>query len=327
MKSLLSEVDKWSQKYTWYRKITVISLVILIISIVIFFLNFSSLLTSTVCLMISFIAVLAIRIGLSKMDEFKSLYVNTVPMIDPEKDFKEGQTSNETQGEETMTEDLSEVPELDPQLLMEAKPLAEESGVAAELTDFLNQDQIDEGAILDQVDQIEETLEGTQGGMTLNPKDLDSEVKANETQCFADVDEPVLSELEETVSSSDSEVFTSESQDTVNDNPLSLEEQVFEAVRILLRQNHCNVEALSFKTVSHYLTIYVKKRVLMRVKLMGRKQYVLTYLSQSEVESLGLSFEAPAKSEAYTSRVKFTSIAVLAQLESQIVYMYNRIEK
>ena len=95
----------------------------------------------------------------------------------------------------------------------------------------------------------------------------------------------------------------------------------------ILTKNQCQVDVLSFKTVSNYLTIYVKNRVFMRIKLTGRKQYVLTYLSQAEVEALGLTYEEPSKSEAYTSRVKFTSIEVLASLENHIVEMYKRFEK
>ena len=94
---MLSEVDKWSQKYTWFRKMTVCFLVILISSVIGFFLTLSSTFISTACLIISFLSVLGIRIGLGKMDEFKSLYVNTVPMINPEKDFKEGRSLAENE--------------------------------------------------------------------------------------------------------------------------------------------------------------------------------------------------------------------------------------
>lgn len=360
MKSLLSEVDKWSQKYTWYRKITVISLVILIISITIFFLNLSSLFTSTICLIISFIAVLAIRIGLSKMDEFKSLYVNTVPMIDPEKDFKEGQALNEAQNQGATIEAINEMVELDDKTLSENEPLLEEVVVETELAKVFTQNQMEEFKELDQVHQAEEVSEETKEVLPLESKEIKEEteevmtmeannpelevqeevladelqeiktceIEAEEEETFSSHSEEILlPELEVTQPSSDLEASIREANDTVNEKNLSLEEQVFETVRVILRQNHCNVEELSFKTVSNYLTIYVKNRVLMRIKLTGRKQYVLTYLSQSEVESLGLAFEAPSKSEAYTSRVKFTSIVVLAQLESQIVYMYKRIEK
>ena len=76
---------------------TVCFLVILISSVIGFFLTLSSTFISTACLIISFPSVLGIRIGLGKMDEFKSLYVNTVPMINPEKDFKEGRSLAENE--------------------------------------------------------------------------------------------------------------------------------------------------------------------------------------------------------------------------------------
>ena len=73
---------------------TVCFLVILISSVIGFFLTLSSAFISTsfVFKLLATCLHLGIRIGLGKMDEFKSLYVNTVPMINPEKDFKEGRS-------------------------------------------------------------------------------------------------------------------------------------------------------------------------------------------------------------------------------------------
>ena len=85
---------------------TVCFLVILISSVIGFFLTLSSAFISTACLIISFLSVLGIRIGLGKMDEFKSLYVNTVPMINPEKDFKEGRSLAENE-ELMLSKDVS----------------------------------------------------------------------------------------------------------------------------------------------------------------------------------------------------------------------------
>ena len=275
---MLSEVDKWSQKYTWFRKMTVCFLVILISSVIGFFLTLSSTFISTACLIISFLSVLGIRIGLGKMDEFKSLYVNTVPMINPEKDFKEGRSLAENE-ELMLSKDVS---------------VAEVEAALEAL--------VEEGQQLTQIEEI---------------------VVINESSQIEDVEVTELEEIqEETEAAKLDDVQEESAQQT-----LSLEEQVFETIKMILRMNHCEVENLSFKTVGKYLTIYLKSRVMMRLKLTGRKHYVLTYLSQAEVEALGLVFDTPAKSEAYTSRVQFTSIAVLAQLEAQIVELYNRLVK
>ena len=300
MKSLLSEVDKWSQKYTWYRKLTVMSLVILVISIVVFFLNLSSLMMSTICLMMSFISVLVTRIGLSKMDEFKSLYVNTVPMIDPERDFKESQTLNENQDE--LEVELSEIEEM----FVESFDLTETTTMD-ELQSLETQEQED----LEEVKILEEDDEETSLEHSLVDESNVFEIKTEEEALPVDSKDATADETTETTS----------------DEELSLEGQVFQVIANILTKNQCQVDVLSFKTVSNYLTIYVKNRVFMRIKLTGRKQYVLTYLSQAEVEALGLTYEEPSKSEAYTSRVKFTSIEVLASLENQIVEMYKRFEK
>ncbi len=299
---MLSEVDKWSQKYTWFRKMTVCFLVILISSVIGFFLTLSSAFISTACLIISFLSVLGIRIGLGKMDEFKSLYVNTVPMINPEKDFKEGRSLAENE-ELMLSKDVS-VAEVEAAL----EALVEEG---QQLT------QIEEIVVINESSQIED-VEVTE------LEEIQEETEATELE--ETQEETEATELEETQEETEAEKLDDVQEESAQQT-LSLEEQVFETIKMILRMNHCEVENLSFKTVGKYLTIYLKSRVMIRLKLTGRKHYVLTYLSQAEVEALGLVFDTPAKSEAYTSRVQFTSIAVLAQLEAQNVELYNSLVK
>ena len=287
---MLSEVDKWSQKYTWFRKMTVCFLVILISSVIGFFLTLSSAFISTACLIISFLSVLGIRIGLGKMDEFKSLYVNTVPMINPEKDFKEGRS------------------------LAENEELMLSKGVSADEVEAALEALVEEGQQLTQIEEI----------VVMNDSSQTEDVEVTELEEIQE--ETEATEVEEIQEETEAEKLDDVQEESAQQT-LSLEEQVFETIKMILRMNHCEVENLSFKTVGKYLTIYLKSRVMMRLKLTGRKHYVLTYLSQAEVEALGLVFDTPAKSEAYTSRVQFTSIAVLAQLEAQIVELYNRLVK
>ena len=289
---------------------TVCFLVILISSVIGFFLTLSSAFISTACLIISFLSVLGIRIGLGKMDEFKSLYVNTVPMINPEKDFKEGRSLAEN--EELMLSKGVSADEVEAAL----EALVEEG---QQLT------QIEEIVVINESSQIEDVevteLEETEA---TEVEEIQEETEATEVEEIQEETEATEVEeiQEETEAAKLDDVQEESAQQT-----LSLEEQVFETIKMILRMNHCEVENLSFKTVGKYLTIYLKSRVMMRLKLTGRKHYVLTYLSQAEVEALGLVFDTPAKSEAYTSRVQFTSIAVLAQLEAQIVELYNRLVK
>ena len=298
MNSLLSEVDKWSQKYTWFRKMTVCFLVILISSVIGFFLTLSSAFISTACLIISFLSVLGIRIGLGKMDEFKSLYVNTVPMINPEKDFKEGRS------------------------LAENEELMLSKGVSADEVEAALEALVEEGQQLTQIEEIVVMNDSSQ------TEDVDvTELEETEATEVEEIQEETEATEVEEIQEETEAAKLDDVQEESAQQTLSLEEQVFETIKMILRMNHCEVENLSFKTVGKYLTIYLKSRVMMRLKLTGRKHYVLTYLSQAEVEALGLVFDTPAKSEAYTSRVQFTSIAVLAQLEAQIVELYNRLVK
>ena len=169
--------------------------------------------------------------------------------------------------------------------------------------------------------KLEETQEETEATELEETQEETEVTEVEETQ-----EETEVTEVEETQEETEAEKLDDVQEESAQQT-LSLEEQVFETIKMILRMNHCEVENLSFKTVGKYLTIYLKSRVMMRLKLTGRKHYVLTYLSQAEVEALGLVFDTPAKSEAYTSRVQFTSIAVLAQLEAQIVELYNRLVK
>ncbi|MDD5983931.1 MAG: hypothetical protein PUC22_00070 [Turicibacter sp.] len=311
---MLSEVDKWSQKYTWFRKMTVCFLVILISSVIGFFLTLSSAFISTACLIISFLSVLGIRIGLGKMDEFKSLYVNTVPMINPEKDFKEGRSLAEN--EELMLSKGVSADEVEAAL----EALVEEGQQLTQIEEIvvINESSQIEDVEVTELEEIQEETEATEVEETQEETEV---TEVEETQ-----EETEVTEVEETQEETEAEKLDDVQEESAQQT-LSLEEQVFETIKMILRMNHCEVENLSFKTVGKYLTIYLKSRVMMRLKLTGRKHYVLTYLSQAEVEALGLVFDTPAKSEAYTSRVQFTSIAVLAQLEAQIVELYNRLVK
>ena len=281
---------------------TVCFLVILISSVIGFFLTLSSAFISTACLIISFLSVLGIRIGLGKMDEFKSLYVNTVPMINPEKDFKEGRS------------------------LAENEELMLSKGVSADEVEAALEALVEEGQQLTQIEEIVVMNDSsqTEDVEVTELEEIQEETEATELE--ETQEETEVTEVEETQEETEAEKLDDVQEESAQQT-LSLEEQVFETIKMILTINHCEVENLSFKTVGKYLTIYLKSRVMMRLKLTGRKHYVLTYLSQAEVEALGLVFDTPAKSEAYTSRVQFTSIAVLAQLEAQIVELYNRLVK
>ena len=355
---MLSEVDKWSQKYTWFRKMTVCFLVILISSVIGFFLTLSSAFISTACLIISFLSVLGIRIGLGKMDEFKSLYVNTVPMINPEKDFKEGRSLAENEelmlskdvsvaeveaALEALVEEGQQLTQIEEIVVMNDSSQTEDVEVTElEETEATEVEEIQEETEATEVEEIqeeteatelEETQEETEATKLEETQEETEATELEETQEETEVteveetqEETEVTEVEETQEETEAEKLDDVQEESAQQT-LSLEEQVFETIKMILRMNHCEVENLSFKTVGKYLTIYLKSRVMMRLKLTGRKHYVLTYLSQAEVEALGLVFDTPAKSEAYTSRVQFTSIAVLAQLEAQIVELYNRLVK
>ena len=300
---LLSEVDKWSQKYMLYRKGAALFIGLLVLSVVIFFFNLPSVKISTTCLVFCFIAVIGIRWCLAKMDEFKSLYVNTVPMIDPERDFSEEKGFHDL--DDSIQESVSSVEEV-----MDSFVSDEESIEAIAPEDFSE-------LAKDEVEATEEITDLTEVEVTEEITDL-TEVEATEE--ITDLTEVEVSE-EGSPLEHENEVVSGSVE------PVSIEDEILLTVTQMIKTEYDLMDELTVKMVGNYFTIYTNKKVLLRCKLTGRKQYILTHLSQEEVEGLGLDFEAPSKSESYTSRVTFKSLAVLKELDSYILETYKQIHK
>ena len=300
---LLSEVDKWSQKYMLYRKGAALFIGLLVLSVVIFFFNLPSVKISTTCLVFCFIAVIGIRWCLAKMDEFKSLYVNTVPMIDPERDFSEEKGFHDL--DDSIQEIVSSVEEV-----MDSFVSDEESIEAIAPEDFSE-------LAKDEVEATEEITDLTEVEVTEEITDL-TEVEVTEE--ITDLTEVEVSE-EGSPLEYENEVVSGSVE------PISIEDEILLTVTQMIKTEYDLMDELTVKMVGNYFTIYTNKKVLLRCKLTGRKQYILTHLSQEEVEGLGLDFEAPSKSESYTSRVTFKSLAVLKELDSYILETYKQIHK
>ena len=336
---LLSEVDKWSQKYMLYRKGAALFIGLLVLSVVIFFFNLPSVKISTTCLVFCFIAVIGIRWCLAKMDEFKSLYVNTVPMIDPERDFSEEKgfhdlddsiqesvssveevmdsfVSDEESIEAIAPEDFSELAKDEVEATEEITDLTEVE-VTGEITDLTEVEVTGEITDLTEVEVTEEITDLTEVEATEEITDL-TEVEVKEE--ITDLTEVKVSE-EGSPLEHENEVVSGSVE------PVSIEDEILLTVTQMIKTEYDLMDELTVKMVGNYFTIYTNKKVLLRCKLTGRKQYILTHLSQEEVEGLGLDFEAPSKSESYTSRVTFKSLAVLKELDSYILETYKQIHK
>ena len=324
---LLSEVDKWSQKYMLYRKGAALFIGLLVLSVVIFFFNLPSVKISTTCLVFCFIAVIGIRWCLAKMDEFKSLYVNTVPMIDPERDFSEEKGFHDL--DDSIQESVSSVEEV-----MDSFVSDEESIEAIAPEDFseLAKDEVEateEITDLTEVEVTEEITDLTEVEVTGEITDL-TEVEVTEEitdLTEVEVSEEITDLTEVEVSEEGSPLEHENEVVSGSVEPISIEDEILLTVTQMIKTEYDLMDELTVKMVGNYFTIYTNKKVLLRCKLTGRKQYILTHLSQEEVEGLGLDFEAPSKSESYTSRVTFKSLAVLKELDSYILETYKQIHK
>ncbi|EFF63519.1 hypothetical protein CUW_2580 [Turicibacter sanguinis PC909] len=324
---MLSEVDKWSQKYMLYRKGAALFIGLLVLSVVIFFFNLPSVKISTTCLVFCFIAVIGIRWCLAKMDEFKSLYVNTVPMIDPERDFSEEKGFHDL--DDSIQESVSSVEEVMDSFVSDEESIEaiapedfselakDEVEATEEITDLTEVEATEEITDLTEVEATEEITDLTEVEVTEEITDL-TEVEVSEE--ITDLTEVEVSE-EGSPLEHENEVVSGSVE------PISIEDEILLTVTQMIKTEYDLMDELTVKMVGNYFTIYTNKKVLLRCKLTGRKQYILTHLSQEEVEGLGLDFEAPSKSESYTSRVTFKSLAVLKELDSYILETYKQIHK
>ncbi|MDB8564724.1 hypothetical protein PNU83_11370 [Turicibacter sanguinis] len=298
-----------------YRKGAALFIGLLVLSVVIFFFNLPSVKISTTCLVFCFIAVIGIRWCLAKMDEFKSLYVNTVPMIDPERDFSEEKGFHDL--DDSIQESVSSVEEVMDSFVSDEESIEaiapedfselakDEVEVTEEITDLTEVEVTEEITDLTEVEATEEITDLTEVEVTEEITDL-TEVKVSEEGSPLEHENEVVSGSVE---------------------PVSIEDEILLTVTQMIKTEYDLMDELTVKMVGNYFTIYTNKKVLLRCKLTGRKQYILTHLSQEEVEGLGLDFEAPSKSESYTSRVTFKSLAVLKELDSYILETYKQIHK
>ncbi|MTL21676.1 hypothetical protein GMA38_10985, partial [Turicibacter sanguinis] len=189
--------------------------------------------------------------------------------------------------------------------------------VTEEITDLTEVEATEEITDLTEVEVTEEITDLTEVEATEEITDL-TEVEVTEE--ITDLTEVKVSE-EGSPLEHENEVVSGSVE------PVSIEDEILLTVTQMIKTEYDLMDELTVKMVGNYFTIYTNKKVLLRCKLTGRKQYILTHLSQEEVEGLGLDFEAPSKSESYTSRVTFKSLAVLKELDSYILETYKQIHK
>ncbi|WP_238698355.1 hypothetical protein [Turicibacter sanguinis] len=322
-----------------YRKGAALFIGLLVLSVVIFFFNLPSVKISTTCLVFCFIAVIGIRWCLAKMDEFKSLYVNTVPMIDPERDFSEEKGFHDL--DDSIQESVSSVEEVMDSFVSDEESIEaiapedfselakDEVEATEEITDLTEVEVTGEITDLTEVEVTEEITDLTEVEVTEEITDL-TEVEATEEitdLTEVEVTEEITDLTEVKVSEEGSPLEHENEVVSGSVEPVSIEDEILLTVTQMIKTEYDLMDELTVKMVGNYFTIYTNKKVLLRCKLTGRKQYILTHLSQEEVEGLGLDFEAPSKSESYTSRVTFKSLAVLKELDSYILETYKQIHK
>ncbi|QWH29717.1 3'-5' exonuclease [Bacillus mycoides] len=104
------------------------------------------------------------------------------------------------------------------------------------------------------------------------------------------------------------------------------ETAVFEAVKEMLVRNKRGIEWIRCMNVGSYLDIKVFYPII-RLKVKGRKKYVLTEKMEDDVREIctSLTYEAALKSEIGNTRIMIDSVEDILKLESYIVAEYDSV--
>lgn len=101
------------------------------------------------------------------------------------------------------------------------------------------------------------------------------------------------------------------------------EEEVYYTIKEILERNNRDISCFKIKHTGVYSDFSVFYPFL-RVKLNGKKQYILSNMDNSEVERLGLEVEETSKAENYKNRIKYSSINVIEALEEYILLEFDK---
>ncbi|MGI8280976.1 3'-5' exonuclease [Bacillus mycoides] len=104
------------------------------------------------------------------------------------------------------------------------------------------------------------------------------------------------------------------------------ETAVFEAVKEMLVRNKRDIEWIRCMNVGSYLDIKAFYPII-RLKVKGRKKYVLTEKTEDDVREIctSLTYEAALKSEIGNTRIMIDSVEDILKLESYIVAEYDSV--
>ncbi|EJQ68962.1 MULTISPECIES: 3'-5' exonuclease [Bacillus] len=104
------------------------------------------------------------------------------------------------------------------------------------------------------------------------------------------------------------------------------ETAVFEAVKEMLVRNKRDIEWIRCMNVGSYLDIKAFYPII-RLKVKGRKKYVLTEKMEDDVRGIctSLTYEAALKSEIGNTRIMIDSVEDILKLESYIVAEYDSV--
>ncbi|MGW6149856.1 3'-5' exonuclease [Bacillus mycoides] len=104
------------------------------------------------------------------------------------------------------------------------------------------------------------------------------------------------------------------------------ETAVFEAVKEMLVRNKRGIEWIRCMNVGSYLDIKAFYPII-RLKVKGRKKYVLTEKKEDDVREIctSLTYEAALKSEIGNTRIMIDSVEDILKLESYIVAEYDSV--
>ncbi|PRR78044.1 DNA polymerase III subunit epsilon [Clostridium liquoris] len=99
-----------------------------------------------------------------------------------------------------------------------------------------------------------------------------------------------------------------------------IESEVYNKIKNILESNNVDIEPLKMRHTGVYTDICYFN-ILFRLKLNGKKRYILSNIENQELEGNEFILEQPSKAESgrYKNRIVFTSIEIIGSLENYII--------
>lgn len=130
---------------------------------------------------------------------------------------------------------------------------------------------------------------------------------------------------EESAAGCDDKCSKEEDKENDDNDEINSEEELalYNEVKKILQENRRDLTRFYMKHTGVYCDLCVGSEVFLRIKLSGRKHYILANLSDEEINRLNVNVDKPSKAEKYRVRVNLDSDDVVRKLTTYIIQEFD----